>query len=269
MSPSDDPFDARPAAELLATDALLDRVGARAPTPDDLDDPLVAALALMAAEIDLDTPHVEDTHAALVRAVPDLPVPASPSTSGPFPHDESTGLVIDLRDSAMRRPLERDEASRGHRRPRQPERAGPPVAMAPPRSLARMPAPGGPGSHSPQRRRERRMRPMVAVAVAMTAIVLGSGVSAAVTGGRSVNPLDGLEQVVAVITHGRTADQQKAFDEVKRHLDAAQEAADNGERATARRELEKIDKALLQRLTDGDRESARTRMAQLDKRVAG
>ena len=263
MSPSDDPFDARPAAELLATDALLDRVGSRAPTPDDLDDPLVAALALMAAEIDLDTPHVEDTRAALVRAVPDLPVPASPSTSGPFPHDESTGLVIDLRDSAMRRPLERNEAHRGHRRPRQPERAGPPVAMAPPRSLARMPAPGAPGSRPPQRRRARRMRPMVAVAVAMTAIVLGSGVSAAVTGGRSVNPLDGIEQVVAVITHGRTADQQKAYEDVDRHLDAAERYARTNERARGQDELDKVGKPLLNRLNDDDRADAVRRNAQV------
>ena len=267
MSPSDDPFDARPTSELLATDALLDRVGARAPTPDDLDDPLVAALALMAAEIDLDTPPVGDTRDALVRAAPDLPVPPSPSASGAFPHDESTGLVIDLRDSAMGRRLER-QPGRARRRPPQPERAGPPVAMAPPRSLPRMPAPGGPGSRPPQRREERRMRPMVAVAVALTAIVIGSGASAAVTGGRSVNPLDGIEQVVAVLTHGRTADQQKAYQDVKRHLDAAEKDARNNERASAQDELEKVGTSLLNRLNDDDRADARKRINEVRKLLA-
>ena len=81
MTPSDDPFDARPTAELLATDALLDRVGARAPTPDDLDDPLIAALALMAAEIDLDAVPVEETRAGVARAVPELASPAAPEAS--------------------------------------------------------------------------------------------------------------------------------------------------------------------------------------------
>ena len=112
------------------------------------------------------------------------------------------------------------------------------------------------------------MRPMVAVAVAMTAIVLGSGVSAAVTGGRSVNPLDGIEQVVAVITHGRTADQQKAYDEVKRHLDAAEKDARNNERASAQHELEKVGTALLNRLNDGDRADALKRIAEVKALLA-
>jgi hypothetical protein len=111
------------------------------------------------------------------------------------------------------------------------------------------------------------MRPLLAVAVAVGAIVLGSGVSAALTGGRSVNPLDGVQQVVAELRGGRTQDQQQAYDEVKRHLDAAQKAADDGDRAAARSELQKIDKPLLQRLTDEDRARAQARLAQLDKRV--
>jgi hypothetical protein len=266
MTPSDDPFDARPTAELLATDALLDRVGARAPTPDDLDDPLIAALALMAAEIDLDAPPLDDTRAALAQADPEFQL-SRPASEGP-PHDEATGLVIDLRDSASSRSLDRDQVRRPQRRPRQPERVAPPAAMAPPRSLPRMPAPGAPGGpRAPRAPRERRMRPLLAVAVAVGAIVLGSGVSAALTGGRSVNPLDGVQQVVAELRGGRTQDQQQAYDEVKRHLDAAQKAADDGDRAAARSELQKIDKPLLQRLTDEDRARAQARLAQLDKRV--
>jgi hypothetical protein len=108
------------------------------------------------------------------------------------------------------------------------------------------------------------MRPLLAVAVAVTAIVLGSGVSAAITGGRSVNPLDGVQQVVAELRGGRTAEQQKAYDEVKRHLDAAQKAADDGDRPAARAELGKVD-PLLPQLTDKDKAWARGRVAAVRK----
>jgi hypothetical protein len=263
MRPSDDPFDARPTGELLATDALLDRVGARAPTPDDLDDPLIAALALMAAEIDLDTPPLQDTRTAIAGAVPELHQAPHSASEGP-PHDEATGLVIDLRDSA--RAHERGQVRRPQPR-REPERVGPPVAMAPPRSLPRMPPPGRPGtSRAPRGRRERKMRPLLAVAVAATAIVLGSGVSAALTGGRSVNPLDGVQQVVAELRGGRTADQQRAYDQVTQHLAAAQKAADDGDRPAVRSELGKVE-PLLAQLTERDRAWARDRVAALRKAV--
>jgi len=272
MTPSDDPFDTRPPAELLATDALLDRIGARAPTPDDLDDPLIAALALMAAEIDLDAVPLEKTQAGLARAVPEVAPPAGTPARA---NGESTGQVIDLRDSAARRGPQRDEVRRPQRAPRdperQPERAGPPVAMAPPRSLPRMPPPahGPAGSRAPRGRRERTMRPMVAVAVAVAAIVLGSGASAALTGGRSVNPLDGIQQVVAQLTHGRTQDQLAAYEDVTRRLDAAQKAADAGEYDTARAELAKVTKPVLRRLTDEDRAAAQKRIAEVEKVLPG
>ena len=252
MSPSDDPFEPRPTPEMLATDGLLDRVGARAPTPDDLDDPLIAALALMAGEIDLDTPSAEDTRAALARAVPDLPV--SPAASDGLPRDESTGLVIDLRDVAAGRAGERNEVGRSQRRPREPEPVGPPVAMAPPRSLSRMPAPGGPvGTRPARERRERRMRPMLAVAVAVAAIVLGSSVSAALTGGRSVNPLDGIQQVVTKVTGGRTQEQLAARQKAQKYLLDAEAAVQAGETEKARQELAKITPQLLAQLYDDDR----------------
>jgi len=248
MSASDDPFDARPTSELLATDALLDRVGARAPTPDDLDDPLVAALALMAAEIDLDPVPVEDTRAALARVHPD-PAPTDPPLAG-----DRSGVVIDLRDVDPLQPAGRDELRGPRRRPRPVEPAAASVAMAPPRSLPRMPAPGGApgGSRRPEGRRQRKLRPMVAVAVAVTAIVLGSGVSAAVTGGRSVNPLDGVQQVVAKLTGGRTEDQQAAFQKALEHLRSADAAAQAREPEKARSELANITPTLLARLAHDD-----------------
>jgi hypothetical protein len=165
--------------------------------------------------------------------------------------------VIDLRDLAAGRAGERNEVDRFQRRLRQPEPAGLPVAMAPPRSLSRMPAPGGPGGTRPpgdrRERRERRMRPMLAVAVAVAAIVLGSSVSAALTGGRSVNPLDGVQQVVAGLTHGRTQEQLAARQKAQKHLLDAETAVRAGETEKARQELAKITPQLLAQLYDDDR----------------
>ena len=130
MKPSEDPFDARPTAELLATDALLDRIGARAPTPDDLDDPLVAALALMAAEIDLEAVPVERTRAAVSDVLPeggDAAVRA-PRSDGP------AGVVIDLRDIDPLPPSGHDQLRRPRRAQRPVEPAVAASAMAPPRS---------------------------------------------------------------------------------------------------------------------------------------
>ncbi|MGZ4603495.1 MAG: hypothetical protein ACXV0U_07830, partial [Kineosporiaceae bacterium] len=101
MTTPHDPFEAGQREALRSTDALLDRLGARTPTPGDLDDPVVAALALMAAEIDLDAVAVDATRVAAERAFPDvtpgigrtLSAPAAPAPGG-----AGSGLVIDLRD---------------------------------------------------------------------------------------------------------------------------------------------------------------------------
>ncbi len=270
MTPTDDPFDTRPTADQLATDALLDRLGARAPTPDDLDDPLVAALALMAAEIDLDAVPADRTRTALARALPDA-APIAPRAPDVPPHDEQTGLVLDLRDGAPRpRPGLRSVGgrageARSRRRPtrgREPARA-PSAAMAPPRSLARVPSSHGPGgSRGPQDRRERRLRPMVAVAVALVAIVAGSGMSAAVTGGRSVNPFTGIQLVVAELTGGRTTDQTAALNAAERALDRADAHVRARDYDKARAELNAAS-ALLPRLATDDRQTVERRIATL------
>jgi hypothetical protein len=108
---------------------------------------------------------------------------------------------------------------------------------------------------------------MVAVAVAVTAIVLGSGVSAAVTGGRSVNPLDGIQQVVAQLTGGRTEEQAAALDEANRHLAAAKAAVERDDKQAANAELQKITNPLLLRLTDEDRARVKAQLSQLREQV--
>ena len=77
------------------------------------------------------------------------------------PHDESTGLVIDLRDPAAGRTAGRDDVRRPQR-PRHPERVAPPVAMAPPRSLprpSRTPVPPSPAPFPTSSSARRRRRP--------------------------------------------------------------------------------------------------------------
>jgi hypothetical protein len=82
-----------------------------------------------------------------------------------------------------------------------------------------------------------------------------------------VNPLYGIQQVVSDLKGGRTADQQKALDEVKQHLDAAQSAASRRDYPAARAELAKVGNRLLQGLTDGDRSWARQQKADVEKGI--
>jgi hypothetical protein len=97
------------------------------------------------------------------------------------------------------------------------------------------------------------MRPVVVVVVAVAAIVLGSGVSAALTGGRSVNPLDGVQQVVTKLTGERTQEQLAARQKAQKYLLDAQAAVQAGETEKARQELAKITPQLLAQLYDDDR----------------
>jgi len=104
---------------------------------------------------------------------------------------------------------------------------------------------------------------MMAVAVAVTAIVVGSGLSAVLTGGRSVNPLDGIQQVVTELTNGRTADQTKALNIANEAVRRAAAHARAGERAEARAELERARK-LVDDLALKDRDGMRQLIAAVE-----
>lgn len=263
---SEDPFEAGQREALRSTDALLDRIGARAPAPEDLDDRVVAALALMAAQIDLDAVPVESTKAALERILPELRTHSSatrwssqPGTSEVGSNDDEH-LALNLRDldrdaelvgvsgayrarvTAGPSWLAEEDSVRGLRRHgRRPEHAA--VALAPPRSLPWVASPPGrPGRAGvrPDGRPASRLRPLTAVVVAVAAVVLGSGVSATMTGGRSVNPLTGVQQVVDELTNGRSPEQQDLYDVDLEHLAAAQARMEEGDRPQAVRELNRI-----------------------------
>jgi hypothetical protein len=279
MSYGPDPYEAGQREALQATDALLDRIGSRMPTPEDLDDPLVAALALMAAEIDLDAVPVEVTRAAVERDLPDLRLAGSQAPSGnpDAVVDERTGLVLDLRDvpGSADEPEEAGPATvgvtredRGARRLRRgsPYSGAPvPGAIAPPRSLPRSSSrPGG----RPEGRRTRRLNPAAAFLVVIAALVLGIGVSAAVTGGRSVNPLTGLQQVVAQLTGGRTVEQQELYAKADRDLKQAQAALERNDLADARSWVRQYDALKLTVLTDDDKNTLGKRRAAIERQLA-
>jgi hypothetical protein len=286
MSYSPDPFEEGQREALCASDALLDRIGSRAPNPDDLDDPLVAALALMAAEIDLDGVPVDLTRAAVERHLTERHLTelhlAGSGQPEPLPGDgvvdERTGLVLNLRGAgdeapgeALRRRLPRTAAATGAaenddtrlRRPRlsrRPSAFAAPTAIAPPRSLPRSTPSSRPEAARPDGRRGRRLRPMTAIVVAVAAIVLGTGVSAAVTGGRSVNPLTGLQQVMAGLTGGRTDEQNRTYQADLGLLQAARAAAEAGDVTQARSQLKRLD---LDGLSSEDAQELRHRMAEV------
>jgi hypothetical protein len=100
---------------------------------------------------------------------------------------------------------------------------------------------------------------MVAVAVALTALVAGSGMSAAVTGGRSVNPLDGIQHVVAELRGGRTPEQREALAAADGALDRAVDHVRARQYDRAREELAAAT-ALLPKLSSDDRETVKQRI---------
>jgi hypothetical protein len=281
-----DPFDAGQREMLHATDALLDRIGSRAPTPEDLDDPLVAALALMAAEIDLDPVPAELTRAAFEPGLTDLRLPGRVPEAGPAGPadsvvDEQTGLVLDLRGvpAGSRPPRVRESATGTEgpegepegRRPRRGvrrERLAPASAIAPPRSLPR--ARSHPAGSRPEGRRQHRLTPATAFVAVVAALVLGVGVSAAVTGGRSVNPLTGLQQVVAQLTGGRTAEQHDLYGRADRDLTQAKAALDRGDRAGAKARLTDFDALHLESvLTTEDQKALQVRRSAIQHQLDG
>ena len=261
MSYGSDPYEAGQREALRATDALLDRIGSRVPTPEDLDDPLVAALALMAAEIDLDAVPVEVTRAAVERDLAGLRL-AGPQVRS------ATGRRRRRAHRPRARPPRRAGLHGEHRVAPAPggetPAPGPPAARplpSPRRGRCRVRAAGpgarsrGPASAAPEPRGSVRRGDRGARA--------GLGVSAAVTGGRSVNPLTGLQQVVAQLTGGRTAEQQDLYARANHELDQAQAALDQGDRAAARNWVKQYDALKRTVLTDEDKNALEKRRASI------
>jgi len=75
-----------------------------------------------------------------------------------------------------------------------------------------------------------------------------------------VNPLTGLQQVVAQLTGGRTAEQQDLYAQADGNLKQARAALDRGDRSGARGWLKKYAALKLDALTDEDKKALAARL---------
>jgi hypothetical protein len=186
LPPRPESAPAGPLPDIVAladTDLLLDRLGERAPFTDDLDDPILAALAVLAADVDLDEVAAQRTRRKLQQ-----------HGLWPPPLDAtvvSSGRTIELPDVGPS-PFEE---------------------LISPRSGTRAPVSGAQGSASQERRSPIHrsaaltepglivgIRLVPALAAAGAAIVLSMGAAAALTNGRSVNPAAAFATMVEHIT---------------------------------------------------------------------
>lgn len=226
-------------AAVAATDVLLDRLAARRPLAEDLDDPAAAVLALLAAEVDLN-PVPED---ALRRELFDLGVwPLVPSGTPPTSFLPPTE-VLDLRPAWREDPA----PTRGP--------AGEPVGGPAWRSDRPGTGPGAglPGIPAARRGeadvpRPRQVRVRL-LAVAATVVVGLCGVSAAVTGawnpvrgGSIIAGTDEGSQIEDVVLAGLDLVDSNDLTAAEARLEDAHRRAENAELTSAQRK--KVDAAL-------------------------
>ncbi len=166
---------------LAETDLLLDRLGDRSPYPDDLDDPLFAALAVLAADVDLDEVSPQRTRRTLAE-------------HGLWPPQMDTGSVSAGRLIELT-PVGPNGIGATVSPPGwTPEsRAQALAAEARAAQLRRLSAFADPG-------RTVGIRLVPALAAAGAALVLSMGAAAALTSGQSVNPAKVIESVVQQFT---------------------------------------------------------------------
>ncbi|MFN8079553.1 MAG: hypothetical protein U0Q19_08300 [Kineosporiaceae bacterium] len=171
-------------ALLIQTDELLDRIGRRQPTAGDLDDPVLASLAVLAADVDLNPAPVERTRRAALH-------------HGLWPPDvrRPTAEVAhrDLPDPAV-------PATRPITLPRLRPEDDVPVASPSVLIAAQRTGPGV-GTRRAERsqgsaRRPASMRLVPGLVAAGAALVLSMTAAAALTRGESVNPAAALVHVV-------------------------------------------------------------------------
>ncbi len=337
-----------PAIDLLrSTDELLDRLGRREVLQDDLDDPVIAALAMLAGDIDadLDAHPAEGMLAALYegtagaagdawvqddspwvdgrvraddpllaggqpfasdspfgddRPFSDDPVPgrADRSQEPQWPQEEHPGRVLPAatevtglvtlptveqpavpgQDAGSQAPPPMDlppdlrsdlpAAGRGARRDRSAGSTGPGERSTPARPRRRQKAPAvvdlTAARESRQSRGGRSVRSssMIGVAAAVAVVVVTGGVSAAVTGGQSLNPLDGIQKVVSDLS-GQSPD----VAQLERQLRQARAEAEGGDRRRARALLVQVE-AKLDEVPEADAARLRREIEQIRQSMA-
>jgi hypothetical protein len=213
-TPLDSGHEPADLSELTATDALLDRLGARNASDDDLLDSAAAALAELVTVIDQS--REPDTDAArLIEVLAGRPL----YIAGAEPAAEPAALIIDLTDHEdVPEPGDKGEQL-------VPGSRLPAPAVIP----IRIPEPVGP------RRWDRVMSHVSLPAAAVLLLVaIGGGVSAAVTGD-PMTPVNGISRVVAQLP-GVEPD---SLEKVKTEILAAERAVLNSDVSLAQMHLRK------------------------------
>jgi hypothetical protein len=194
-------------SELTATDAMLDRLGARAATNDDLLDPAAAALADLVATIDQSREPDADA-ARLIEVLAGRPL----YIAGAEPAADQTALIIDLTEHEDD-PSDQHGSGSGRSETLVPGTRLPSTGVIP----IRIPAPEPVGA-----RRWDRVLSQVSLPAAAVLLLLavGGGVSAAVTG-NPMTPVNGISRVMAQLP----GVQDSSLDKVKTEISAAEQAA--------------------------------------------
>jgi hypothetical protein len=232
---------------LRSTDELLDRLARREPGPRDLDDPVVAALAVLAGDVDLAPVPVRDTERALA-GVGLWPLPSVwgvPQAEEHEPAERSRSLLPAEVGIAAPRPIPAGETAPAVTRPeplRRPRRsARPRPQLDHPRVL--------------------RLRPRAGVAAAAALVLLGGGMSVAV-GNDSLNPLTGLGNVMGRWTDDRTDQQRQAQKQLTEKVKKAKDLAKAGQKVAAAQLLIEV-QGELGTLTGDDQKKLATEMAEV------
>ena len=199
---------------LRGTDELLDRLARREPGPRDLDDPVVAALAVLAGDVDLAPVPVRLTERALA-AVGLWPLPSVWGAAEPEDH-ESSGWARTLLPTEV-----------GISAPR-PAPAGETTVLPPHPEPLRRPRRAARPRPQLDHPRVLRLRPRTGVAAAAALVLIGCGMSVAV-GNDSLNPLTGLTGVVGHWTDHRTDQQRQAQKKLSEKLQKAKDLVDAGQ----------------------------------------
>ncbi|MBK6871919.1 MAG: hypothetical protein IPK24_10520 [Kineosporiaceae bacterium] len=172
-------------ALLIQTDELLDRIGRRMPVARDLDDPVLASLAVLAADVDLAPVSLERTRRAAVQR--GLWPPDVQRFGGGVVHRDAAGdSVPATQPITLPRLCPPDDAPV----------ASPAALIAPQRTN-----PGAGGTRRAERslaatRRPVTIRVVPGLVAAGAALVLSMTAAAALTRGESVNPAAALVHVV-------------------------------------------------------------------------
>jgi len=206
-------------SELTATDALLNRLGRRNASDEDLRDPTAAVLAELVAVVDQSREPDVDA-ARLIEVLAGRPL----YIAGAEPSTEEVPLLIDLteREDGESESADDDITVVAGEEPLVPISRLPPPAAIP----IRIPEPVG------SRRWDRALSHVsLPAASVLLLLAVGSGVSAAVTG-NPMAPVDGITRVMAQLPGV-----DNTVDKVKTEISAAQRAADKSDAGDARMHL--------------------------------